>query len=107
MYPISGLFYDIIDDRFMVVVGNDLIDFSMDMYDIIAGQSGDRFKFILDGCSWIFVCEFEHEIDLVLWGVTFVWFAEDIEFVWSSFFDDLELIKIDTFQSSELISLLS
>ena len=66
MYPISGLFYDIIDDRFMFVVVDDFFDFIMNMYDIISCQSGNRLKLIFDGCFWIFMCEFEHEIDLIL-----------------------------------------
>ena len=91
----------------MLILSYDVIYFLSDLIDIVSGYASNWFDLEFQGSERVLLSEFEHEIDLVLHGIAFVWFAQDIELVGSGFLDDLELIEINVFESGQFILLLS
>ena len=106
MNPISGFFNYVKDDGFMLTFAYDFVNFLSNVVDVIPSDPCDGLYFEFEGSEWIFLREFKHEIDLVLHGIALVGFAKYIEPVGGSFLDNLELFKIDVFESSQLILLL-
>lgn len=107
MDPVSGFLDDVEDDWFFMAVEDDVFYLLGDVIDIVPGDAGDGFDFVLDGGEGVLLGELEHEINLVLHLVPDVWLAKHVEFVRRCFLYHLELVQIDVLQSSELIPLLT
>jgi len=107
MNPVSGFLNDIKNDRFLLAILDDLINYFDDMIDVVSGKSCNRLDFITKGIGWIFFGKLKHDIDLILQLVTFVRFTQDIEFVGCSLLDYLELIEVDVGQGSEFVLLIA
>ena len=106
MNPISGFFNYVKDDGSVLTFADDFINFLGNMVDIVPGDPCDGLYLEFEGSEGIFLREFKHEVDLVLHGIALVGFAKYIEPVGGSLLDNLELFKIDVFESSQLILLL-
>lgn len=92
MNPGSGFFNDVKDNRFFMAAEDDVFYFFGDMVDVVPGDASDGFDLIFDGSERVLLGELEHEVDLVLHLVANVGFTEYIEFIRSSFLDNLEFI---------------
>lgn len=107
MDPVPGFLDDVEDDWLFVAVEDDVLDLLGDVVDVVPGDAGDGFDFVLDGGEGVFLGELKHEVDLVLHLVADVGLAQHVELVRGSLLHHLKLIQIDVLQRSELVPLLS
>jgi len=75
MYPVSGLFHNIINDWFVVAVDNNIVNLLSDVVDIVSGKSSNGLNLVFERGERILFGVLEHNADLILKLIAFVWFA--------------------------------